>query len=98
LRSAGSTAGDAGDRLSSQRLTRSVWTSHCRIPPGLREVGYFEGRNISIEYRGPRVNFDRLPALAADLVQRRVAAIGAFGGNAAPNAAKGVTLDIPNRL
>ncbi len=62
---------------------------------GLAEQGYVEGRDIEILYRWAETQFDRLPALAADLVQRRVDLIVTTAGAASALAAKSATVTIP---
>ena len=78
------------DSRSAERTGRAAY-----LRRSLAEAGYVEGRNVSIEYRWADDDNSRLPALAADLVSRKVTLMVTSGGPLAAIAAKGATPNVP---
>ena len=93
--SARTASSEAGDRVLERPLPRRYWAGLQAFLKGLGEAGFFDGQNVTIEYRWARGEYGRLPAFAAEFVQRRVNVLVATGGNASALAAKHATATIP---
>ena len=73
-----------------------AWTDYVSaLNKGLAQTGFIEGQNLAIEYRWARGDYSRLPALAKELVERRVSVMATYGGARSALAAKDATASIP---
>src|SRR5215211_7272870 len=79
----------------SGRSRAEVGPALAEFHRGLGDLGFVEGRNVAIDYQWAEGRYDRLPGLAAALVERPVMVIAATGGNTAALAAKAATSAIP---
>ena len=95
LARARATAGDAGHWFARQLIGDDSIQVMTALRAGLNEFGFIEGQNVAIEYRWAHGNYDRLPALAAELVNRQVAVIVTTGAEPSALAAKAATNKIP---
>jgi putative tryptophan/tyrosine transport system substrate-binding protein len=80
---------------NSQQIARPPNNRATAFHQGLRETGYVEGENLTIEYRTAAGQYDRFPALAAELVARKVDVILSFAGPVSLRAAQNATSTIP---
>src|SRR5262249_23229898 len=81
---------------SLQGVSAAQWADRmAAFRAGLAEAGYVEGRNVAVEYRWAEGQFERLPAMAADLVGRKVAVISTGAPDVAVRAAMAATKTIP---
>ena len=87
-------AADAGDWVSQPRIARTYAINVGAFRQGLKEAGYIDGQNVMIEYRWAEGQYDRLPAMAVELVRRQVTVIAATSTPAALVAQKS-TMKIP---
>ena len=86
---------EAGDRVLERPLPRRYWAGIAGVSQRSGRSRLFDGQNVTIEYRWARGEYGRLPAFAAEFVQRRVNVLVATGGNASALAAKHATATIP---
>ena len=86
---------NAGGRVSRQWVVKIDAFRVAAIRQGLKDAGYVEGQNVAFEYRWAEDQYERLPALATELVRREVAVIVTVGGTTSAVAAKSATATIP---